>query len=650
MSKQAISSQVAARLASLGIPCQLGYGTDCAIYQEFVDASWSTGTKKLVYEAQVLLDEPNRTALMWEKTSESGSGLSAGFDGGSTFQSGSTLYRKVRSVQYGPDGKAYEINLDLGAIPKLVKETAGQYGWKFKTVLSRAKASYPPASAAQGAQAAPAACAAPAAVTPPLQNAFCGSCGSRLEGTANYCPACGQLISPPPYPAAGPAPAVLPQRPNMTFKVLALIAYGLLALMIVLLFALLKTSLTGWLIGIPLLAVSLILQLTVVKKGCVTGFVIFFVTLAVLLGVFLFTTDTRDLAKDDPKGTTASQAKVSPSPRPTTRGSETQTTSTAVNEKSSIVSLGVDLDDLGNIVNGQYFFDDGQNQFYSSFDKNAAAHIYRIVKATGKTAPIFDGFGWSLVVHGDWLYFSGNAGKTIDGSYNLFRMRLDGSGLERINEGYCYGMSIYKNQLYFITRSNQESTDYKICRSNLDGSGQTDLVTDFNGYCVIYENALYYSSMDGTFYRAQPDGSKPVALLEDKIRFAIIGNGKLIYVDISDNIKTAGIDGKNSRVVRPAGTLPVYSLNSMKDDIFYTVYDPAGVAGRYAYAYDLYRIRADGSANQKIYSEVSCGTFINVVGSKVYTLDYAIDPVTGQMPAIARSMDFSGSQVADLPR
>jgi hypothetical protein len=51
--------------------------------------------------------------------------------------------RKVKSVQYGPDGKAYEYTLDLGAVSKLVKDIAKRHGWKFKTVLSRSKASYP---------------------------------------------------------------------------------------------------------------------------------------------------------------------------------------------------------------------------------------------------------------------------------------------------------------------------------------------------------------------------------------------------------------------------------------------------------------------------------------------------------------------------
>jgi hypothetical protein len=102
--------------------------------------------------------------------------------------------------------------------------------------------------------------------------------------------------------------------------------------------------------------------------------------------------------------------------------------------------------------------------------------------------------------------------------------------------------------------------------------------------------------------------------------------------------------------IRAAGSLPIYSLNSMKDKIVYTVYDPAGVSDRYAYAYQLYRINFDGTGDQKIYEGVSYGTYINVVNNKVLTMDYAIDLDSGLMPAVARQMNFDGSGVTDLPR
>jgi len=141
--KQQILSEIWSRLAAMGIPLQNGKGADITVGAEFLDARWSTGSKKISYEASIYANEQDSVVYMYEKTTEVGRGLSFGMSGESSFQSGSTLFRKVKSVQYGPDGKAYEFNLDLGEIPKTVKETAKRFGWKFKTVLNKKKAMYP---------------------------------------------------------------------------------------------------------------------------------------------------------------------------------------------------------------------------------------------------------------------------------------------------------------------------------------------------------------------------------------------------------------------------------------------------------------------------------------------------------------------------
>jgi len=143
MNKQILISDALSKLTQLGINYSVGQGTDVSIRCEFLDAGWGTGNKKISYETSAYLDENSQTIFMWEMTKEVGSGFSFGGDSESSFQSGATLFRKVKSVQYGPDGKAYEYTLDLGAIPKAFKDAAKQYGWKFKTVLKRDKASYP---------------------------------------------------------------------------------------------------------------------------------------------------------------------------------------------------------------------------------------------------------------------------------------------------------------------------------------------------------------------------------------------------------------------------------------------------------------------------------------------------------------------------
>lgn len=191
MDRQTLFLRIQTRLQELGIPFQTGVGADFTVSNEFLDAGWSTGTKRIVYDASITLDEAGQDVNMWERTTETGSGLSGGFSGGSWTQSGTTLFRKVKSIQYGPDGKAYEIRFDLGAIPKAVKETAREAGWKFHTVLRREKAQY----SAEQIPPAPVPAVDPAARAPRIPIAdgsfYCTRCGTRLPAGTRFCSRCG---------------------------------------------------------------------------------------------------------------------------------------------------------------------------------------------------------------------------------------------------------------------------------------------------------------------------------------------------------------------------------------------------------------------------------------------------------------------------
>lgn len=144
MEKQRMTDDLEFKLGAMGIPYRKEAGTDFDIRTEFLDATWGAGHKKIEYQAAAFLYEAERTLYFWEFVKETGSGFSFAGESETSFQSGTTLFRKIKSVGYGPDGKAYEYHLDLGSITKAFKETARQYGWKFKVVLKRERASYPP--------------------------------------------------------------------------------------------------------------------------------------------------------------------------------------------------------------------------------------------------------------------------------------------------------------------------------------------------------------------------------------------------------------------------------------------------------------------------------------------------------------------------
>lgn len=314
---------------------------------------------------------------------------------------------------------------------------------------------------------------------------------------------------------------------------------------------------------------------------------------------------------------------------------------TGENINSSQVSEGVNLDDLGNILNGQYYFNSGDSIYYSSFDESGNAHIYMI--SDGVTKIIFDGFGWSFSLKGDYLYFSGNEGVSIDGTYNLFRMKVDGSSYERINSSYCFNMSFYKDWLYYI-----KSTEggYSLYRSDLDGQNETKIVEGSSYMGIIYEDMLYYLS-DNSIYRANPDGTDSKLLISYVNQF-IIGMGKIIYTDTNYNIKTSNVDGSSVRVVRYNNSETISRINSYENTVYYVIGSSSPTSG-YSYSYTLYSINLDGTNDKTIYSGVSYGYYINIVDDKVYALDYNLGD-SGHFEAITKSMNLDGSNVQTIYR
>lgn len=240
MSRQSMISEVLSKFDKLGIPHQESLGTDITIDCELLAASWKTGNKKIKYDASVFFDENLQTVFMWELTKEVGSGISFGTSSESTFQSGAILYRKVKSVQYGPDGKVYEYSLDLGSIPKSVKETAKENGWNFKIVLKRDKALNP--------------------------DAF-----SQSQKSSQIPPQNNNIQ--------------IPEQKIKNSPVFYLPLIILIAAMIVF-FVLGDVSLTGWGFGIVLFLSLFLVRRMILKVGCLCKILVWIGVAVILFGIF----------------------------------------------------------------------------------------------------------------------------------------------------------------------------------------------------------------------------------------------------------------------------------------------------------------------------------------------------------------------------
>ncbi len=296
MDKEQLVSKVAAELESLGIACSRSKETDLYIDCEFLDAGWSTGKKSITYNALIFFDERVQTVFMRELTKEFGSGFSFGSDSESFSQNGTTLYRKVKSIQYGVDGKAYEYELNLGEIPAIVKRNAKDTGWKFKTVLKKEGAMYPPGY-----------------IAPVSGNSFCEGCGSPVGVGAAFCENCGRQVS----KAMANTAAYQPEQTTPNEKHTPIAAHMLktngvdkqeissasggkpakitaiiLGIIIIGLFWLMEISIAGWIGAIAVFAILFILSGKLSGKGCLPLIILWIVALLALLFILVFFMDS----------------------------------------------------------------------------------------------------------------------------------------------------------------------------------------------------------------------------------------------------------------------------------------------------------------------------------------------------------------------
>lgn len=410
-----------------------------------------------------------------------------------------------------------------------------------------------------------------------------------------------------------------PEKEKNSFLFVSLIAMLIIFLVMILIYSILKAPFLTWIIAIIIIAIFSVIIVTSSKKDKLTNIVSLVIVIILISGNYVITTKLINNSNG----------------------------SIIVN--SSIVSQGVENNDLGNIISGQYYFDDGKNQFYSTFDENDNPHIYRSSNKGNEGEAIFDGFGWSLVFKDNWLYFSGNQGKAIDGTYNLFRMRADGTELEVLNHKYCYGMNIYGNWIYYMGKSSVNDPETNIYRSDVDGENETLLVSGSVSSFIVYKDELYYLDSE-MLYNAKPDGSATKIITDNKAKAFIIGSGKIIYIGTDNSVNTMSVIGNDVKEIKPASGDLMITINSYNDRIYYVVYDEAFNYTTYSYKYWVYSIDFKGKNNKQLYEGDSFGFYINVVDNKLFVLDYLRDSSDSKLVVTTKNMTLDGANLKILAR
>jgi hypothetical protein len=134
--KQQILENICAKLEELQIPFSVREESYIYVNTDFYEIGYGADFKKINYELNVFLDEPNRAVSMYVKTVDQCLVAVNGATKELTTLPSTTMFRKVKRYVYDKDGQGSVVTTDLGEVPNTVKNTAFKYGWKFSTALN----------------------------------------------------------------------------------------------------------------------------------------------------------------------------------------------------------------------------------------------------------------------------------------------------------------------------------------------------------------------------------------------------------------------------------------------------------------------------------------------------------------------------------
>lgn len=124
-----------------GYSVTAGPRSDLEIASDVADANWTTGKKKVSFEAVLTVREADMTVVYWEALKESGSGLSFGASSGEAYSTvGWKRSGTKKETVLGPEGVAMDYAWDYAKTRELVEQVCTRHGYRLKVVLLKSKA------------------------------------------------------------------------------------------------------------------------------------------------------------------------------------------------------------------------------------------------------------------------------------------------------------------------------------------------------------------------------------------------------------------------------------------------------------------------------------------------------------------------------
>lgn len=215
--------------------------------------------------------------------------------------------------------------------------------------------------------------------------------------------------------------------------------------------------------------------------------------------------------------------------------------------------------------------------------------------------------GW-VNAYDDWIYYD-----SLPELQDFYRMRVDGSEKNLLDDGGATYVSMYEGWIYYISLENH------ICRMRPNGEGQ-EQVTTFTAFSLnIVDGWMYFtrnepgtSFLTGDIWKMRPGGSEMKLLRKDSAEDMVAYGGWLYFNTTRSSedrsqrpLYRIDFEGNNLQQVSES----VHFYAPAGDWIFYRSFSEEG----------LHKVRLDGSDAQKVNDANPLG--LNVLGDWVYYAD-----------------------------
>ena len=287
---------------------------------------------------------------------------------------------------------------------------------------------------------------------------------------------------------------------------------------------------------------------------------------------------------------------------------------------------------ISNIRNYGYSVSDGKWYYYVSPNDAGTLTEINKIKANGKDDTVLYSTAKTIVSlneHGDYIYFIEVDTQTyfeLEDSLDnkIFRIKKDGSSAtpELLNDNDfdndCLEMYVVSNSIYY------SGTDLKIYKMGLDGQNR-ELVSDTKtGYLGITDKYILYNvkadiEEEYVTYIMDIDGKNQRPVLENTRLYTVgIYDDYVYYTSLDRKIYRIKIDSN-----QPELLYDVSAFNFNLGDDGYAYYFNYADEKNGDYVVCLFRVKADGSSQtpERLSSLIATSKFLDIVNGKAIYMD-----------------------------